>query len=88
MQDYERGGWHATRVEVDAWVDSLGARRPERPPKWRKYSLRDRLKVLSGIPGPVDPEQPDDREVFIPFGAAGYESPAATALALSMRSRG
>jgi ParE toxin of type II toxin-antitoxin system, parDE len=29
-------------------------------------------KVLSRIPGPVDPEQPDDREVFIPFGAAGY----------------
>jgi len=29
-------------------------------------------KVLSRIPGPVDPEQPDDRELFIPFGAAGY----------------
>jgi hypothetical protein len=28
-------------------------------------------RVLSRIPGPVDPEQPDDRELFIPFGVAG-----------------
>jgi hypothetical protein len=28
-------------------------------------------KVLSTIPRPVDPEQPDDRELFIPFGVAG-----------------
>jgi hypothetical protein len=52
------------------------------------WSLHPRTEVLSRISGPVDPEQPDDRELFIPFGAAGYKSPADTALALSMRSRG
>jgi plasmid stabilization system protein ParE len=37
-------------------------------------TVRDRLKMLSRFPklGPVDPEQPDDRELFIPFGTAGY----------------
>jgi plasmid stabilization system protein ParE len=37
-------------------------------------AVRDRLKMLSRFPrlGPVDPEQPDDRELFIPFSAAGY----------------
>jgi plasmid stabilization system protein ParE len=37
-------------------------------------TVRDKLKMLSRFPGlgPVDPEQPDDRELFIPFGAAGY----------------
>ena len=36
--------------------------------------VRDRLRTLSRFPrlGPVDPEQPDDRELFIRFGAAGY----------------
>lgn len=37
-------------------------------------TVRDRLKMPSRFPklGPVDPEQPDERELFIPFGAAGY----------------
>jgi plasmid stabilization system protein ParE len=37
-------------------------------------TVRDRLKMLSRFPklGPVDPEQPDDPELFIPFSAAGY----------------
>jgi hypothetical protein len=30
------------------------------------------------VPGTGRSEQPDDREVFIPFGAAGYETPAAS----------
>ena len=37
-------------------------------------TIRDRLTILSRFPrlGPVDPERPDVRELFIPFGAAGY----------------
>ena len=35
-QDYERTGHHVTQSEVDAWIDSLGTRRPRRPPKWHK----------------------------------------------------
>jgi plasmid stabilization system protein ParE len=37
-------------------------------------TIRDRLTMLSRFPrlGSVDPEQPDVRELFIPFGAAGY----------------
>jgi plasmid stabilization system protein ParE len=37
-------------------------------------TIRDRLKLLSRFPrlGPVDSEQPDVRELFIAFGAAGY----------------
>jgi predicted transcriptional regulator len=35
-RDYEKTGLHATQAEVDAWVDSLGTRRPRRPPKWHK----------------------------------------------------
>jgi len=32
--DHEVNGLHATQVEIDAWVDSLGTRRPKRAPKW------------------------------------------------------
>jgi predicted transcriptional regulator len=35
-RDYEKTGLHATQAEVDAWVDSLGTRRPKRAPKWHK----------------------------------------------------
>jgi predicted transcriptional regulator len=35
-RDYERTGQHTTQDEVDAWVDSLGTRRPKRPPKWHR----------------------------------------------------
>lgn len=37
-------------------------------------TIRDRLRTLSRLPrlGPVDPEQPDYRQLFIPFGASGY----------------
>ena len=37
-------------------------------------AIRDRLVMLSRFPrlGPVDPERPDIRELFVPFGAAGY----------------
>ena len=37
-------------------------------------TIRDRLAVLSRFPrlGPVDPERPDIRELFVRFGAAGY----------------
>lgn len=35
-RDYKKTGLHATQDEVDAWVDSLGTRRPRRPPKWHK----------------------------------------------------
>jgi plasmid stabilization system protein ParE len=36
--------------------------------------VRDRLRTLSTFPrlGPVDPEQPDYRELFVRFGASGY----------------
>ncbi len=32
------------------------------------------MRTLSRFPrlGPVDPEQPDYRQLFIPFGASGY----------------
>ena len=37
-------------------------------------TIRDRMRTLSRFPrlGPVDPEQPDYRQLFIPFGASGY----------------
>jgi plasmid stabilization system protein ParE len=37
-------------------------------------TIRDRMRMLARFPrlGPVDPEQPDYRQLFIPFGAAGY----------------
>ena len=37
-------------------------------------TIRDRLAMLSRFPrlGPVDPERPDIRELFVRFGAAGY----------------
>lgn len=37
-------------------------------------AIRDKLKTLSRFPklGRVDPERPEDRELFITFGAAGY----------------
>jgi predicted transcriptional regulator len=35
-RDYQKTGLHATHEEVKAWVDSLGTRRPKRPPKWHK----------------------------------------------------
>jgi plasmid stabilization system protein ParE len=37
-------------------------------------TIRDRLAMLSRFPrlGPVDPERPDIRELFMPFGVAGY----------------
>lgn len=37
-------------------------------------TIRDRMRTLSRFPrlGPVDPEQPDYRQFFIPFGASGY----------------
>jgi predicted transcriptional regulator len=31
--DYERTGLHATHAELDAWVKSLGTRKPRRAPK-------------------------------------------------------
>jgi predicted transcriptional regulator len=34
--DYEKTGLHVTLDEVDAWVRSLGTRRPKRFPKWHK----------------------------------------------------
>ena len=36
LRDYEENGLHATQAEIDAWVDSLGKRRPRRAPKWHK----------------------------------------------------
>lgn len=33
---YQETGLHATQAEIDSWVDSLGTRRPKRPPKWHK----------------------------------------------------
>ena len=35
-QDYRETGLHVTQGEVDTWVDSLGARKPKRRPKWHK----------------------------------------------------
>lgn len=37
-------------------------------------TIRDRMRTLSRYPrlGPVDPEQPDYHQLFIPFGASGY----------------
>lgn len=35
-RDYQKTGLHATQAEIDSWVDSLGARRPKRAPKWHK----------------------------------------------------
>ena len=35
-QDYKETGLHVTRDEVDTWIDSLGARKPKRRPKWHK----------------------------------------------------
>ena len=37
-------------------------------------TILDRLTTLSRFPrvGPADPERPDIRELFMPFGAAGY----------------
>lgn len=37
-------------------------------------TIRDRMRTLARFPrlGPVDPEQPDYRQLFIPFGASGY----------------
>jgi plasmid stabilization system protein ParE len=37
-------------------------------------TIRDRMRILARFPrlGPVDPEQTDYRQLFIPFGAAGY----------------
>ena len=34
--DYEKTGLHVTLDEVDAWVRSLGTRKPKRFPKWHK----------------------------------------------------
>lgn len=34
--DYRENGLHATQAEVDAWIESLGTRKPKRPPKWHK----------------------------------------------------
>jgi predicted transcriptional regulator len=34
--DYEKTGLHVTLDEVDAWVRSLGSRKPQRFPKWHK----------------------------------------------------
>ncbi len=34
--DYEKTGLHVTLDEVDAWVKSLGTRKPKRFPKWHK----------------------------------------------------
>jgi predicted transcriptional regulator len=34
--DYEKTGLHVTLDEVDAWVSSLGTRKPKRFPKWHK----------------------------------------------------
>ena len=33
---YEENGLHATKAEIDSWVDSLGTRRPKRAPKSHK----------------------------------------------------
>jgi predicted transcriptional regulator len=33
---YKKTGLHVTQAEVDAWVDSLGTRRPKPPPKCHK----------------------------------------------------
>jgi predicted transcriptional regulator len=35
-RDYKETGFHVTHEEVDAWVESLGTRRPKRRPKWHK----------------------------------------------------
>ena len=34
--DYKKTGLHVTHAEFDAWVRSLGTRRPKRFPKWHK----------------------------------------------------
>ena len=36
LQDYKDTGLHVTQEEVDAWVDSLGTRKPKQRPKWHK----------------------------------------------------
>ncbi|HTE79901.1 MAG TPA: ribbon-helix-helix protein, CopG family [Reyranella sp.] len=35
-QAYKETGLHATHEEVDAWIESLGARKRKRQSKWRK----------------------------------------------------
>ena len=36
LADYEKTGLHVTLDELDAWVRSLGTRKPKRFPKWHK----------------------------------------------------
>lgn len=51
----------------------LAAKNPEAATRALR-TIRDRMRTLSRFPrlGPVDPEQPDYRQLFIPFGASGY----------------
>jgi plasmid stabilization system protein ParE len=51
----------------------LAARNPEAAAR-AVNTILDRLKTLKRVPrlGPADPERPDIRELFMPFGAAGY----------------
>jgi predicted transcriptional regulator len=35
-RDYKETGLRATHDEVDAWIESLGGRKPRRQPKWHK----------------------------------------------------